>query len=72
MADKYYFYDGTPYEGPTCRLPDGRIVTGKTYTTESRRVHLEENLPVLPRINAAPSAARAGAKRKKAKDNGGE
>jgi len=35
---KYQFRDGTPYEGPTIKMPDGRILSGATYTPESRRV----------------------------------
>ena len=35
---KYQFRDGTPYEGPTINMPDGRILSGATYTPESRRV----------------------------------
>ena len=72
MADKYYFVDGTPYSVPTCKLPDGRIVSGATYTTESRRVHLRDDLPEQSTLNAVPSAGRAGTRRKKVKDDGGE
>ena len=35
---KYQFRDGTPYEGPTIKMPDGRILSGATYTPESKRV----------------------------------
>jgi hypothetical protein len=68
MDTEYFFADGTPYKGPTCDLPDGRVVSGKTYTTESRRVHTRDSLPenVVPTvINAVPSATRAGTRKKK-------
>jgi len=35
---KYQFRDGTPYDGPIITLPDGRILSGLTYTTESKRL----------------------------------
>ena len=35
---KYTFTDGTPYEGPTINMPDGRVLSGKTYMPTSRRV----------------------------------
>lgn len=35
---KYQFRDGTPYEGPTIKTPDGRILSGATYTKDSRRL----------------------------------
>ena len=35
---KYTFTDGTPYEGPTINMPDGRILSGATYMPTSRRV----------------------------------
>ncbi len=35
---KYQFTDGTPYEGPTIKMPDGRILSGATYMPDSRRV----------------------------------
>tara|TARA_R110000796_G_scaffold90977_1_gene195038 strand:- start:446 stop:715 length:270 start_codon:yes stop_codon:yes gene_type:complete len=34
----YTFTDGTPYEGPTINMPDGRILSGATYMPTSRRV----------------------------------
>ena len=45
MSEQYYSRDGKPYNGPVCILPDGRVVSGKTYTTESRRVHTRADLP---------------------------
>ena len=35
---KYQFRDGTPYDGPTIKTPDGRILSGSTYTAESKRL----------------------------------
>lgn len=35
---KYQFRDGTPYDGPTIKTPDGRILSGATYTAESKRL----------------------------------
>lgn len=35
---KYQFRDGTPYEGPTIKTPDGRILSGATYTKDSKRL----------------------------------
>jgi len=34
----WQFTDGTPYEGPTIKMPDGRILSGATYMPDSRRV----------------------------------
>ena len=35
---KYQFRDGTPYDGPTISMPDGRILSGATYTRNSKRL----------------------------------
>lgn len=35
---KYQFRDGMPYDGPTIKTPDGRILSGATYTAESKRL----------------------------------
>ena len=35
---KYQFRDGTPYDGPTITTPDGRIMSGATYTRDSKRL----------------------------------
>ena len=35
---KYQFRDGTPYDGPIITLPDGRILSGETFTTNSQRL----------------------------------
>ena len=35
---KWQFTDGTPYEGPTIQMPDGRTLSGATYMPNSRRV----------------------------------
>lgn len=35
---KYQFRDGTPYEGPTIKMPDGRVLSGATYMPDSRRL----------------------------------
>ena len=35
---KYQFRDGTPYDGPTITMPDGRVLSGATYTRNSQRL----------------------------------
>lgn len=35
---KYQFRDGTPYDGPTISMPDGRVLSGATYTRDSKRL----------------------------------
>ena len=35
---KYQFRDGTPYNGPTITMPDGRVLSGATYTRNSQRL----------------------------------
>lgn len=35
---RFQFRDGTPYDGPVIQTPDGRLMTGKTYTRDSVRV----------------------------------
>jgi len=35
---KYQFRDGTPYDGPTIKTPDGRVLSGATYTKNSKRL----------------------------------
>jgi len=35
---KYQFRDGTPYDGPTIKTPDGRVLSGATYTKDSKRL----------------------------------
>ena len=35
---KYQYRDGTPYDGPVVQTPDGRFMTGETYTRDSVRV----------------------------------
>lgn len=35
---KYQFRDGTPYDGPTITTPDGRVMSGETYTRDSQRL----------------------------------
>lgn len=37
----YYYRDGREYKGEVCILPDGRVVTGPTYTSESQRLLTE-------------------------------
>ena len=34
----YAFRDGTPYDGPVITLPDGRILSGETFTANSQRL----------------------------------
>jgi len=41
----YQFNDGEVYDGPTITLPDGRVVSGATFTPESRRVYEVEVVP---------------------------
>ena len=35
---KYQYRDGTPYDGPTITMPDGRVLSGATYTRDSQRL----------------------------------
>ena len=35
---KYQFRDGTPYDGPTITMPDGRVLSGATHTRNSQRL----------------------------------
>lgn len=35
---KYQFRDGAPYDGPTFTMPDGRVLSGATYTRDSQRL----------------------------------
>lgn len=34
----YHTRDGKVYQGPVVKLPDGRLMTGETFTSESIRV----------------------------------
>lgn len=34
----YQFRDGTPYDGPVVTLPDGRVMSGATFTPDSKPV----------------------------------
>ena len=35
---KYQFRDGTPYDGPYFIMPDGRVLSGASYTRDSQRL----------------------------------
>jgi len=41
----YQFADGEVYNGPIIILPDGRIVSGATYTPDSKRLYEIEAVP---------------------------
>lgn len=43
----YQFNDGEVYDGPTITLPDGRVVSGATFTPESRRLYEVVSEPVV-------------------------
>ena len=43
----YQFNDGEIYDGPTITLPDGRVVSGATFTPESRRLYEVVPEPVV-------------------------
>ena len=52
MMTKYTFRDGTPYEGDTITTPDGRVLSGSSYTRNSKvlvavveDVVIEDTLP---------------------------
>ncbi len=45
----YQFNDGEVYDGPTITLPDGRVVSGATFTPESRRLYEVVPEPVRAR-----------------------
>ena len=40
---KWQFRNGEPYDGPTITLPDGRVLSGKTFTADSQRLIPREN-----------------------------
>ena len=79
---KYRKNNGEIWDGPVCVLPDGRIITGPTYTRESVRVHpiIEEPAPQRARNDkgqlvgddeSTPDVNEAyTTKRVKRKDNG--
>ena len=50
----YYYRDGTEYKGEVCILPDGRVITGPTYTSESQRLLTEP--PVVEQPKRARNA----------------
>lgn len=35
---RYQFRDGTPYDGPYFIMQDGRVLSGATYTRDSKRL----------------------------------
>ena len=35
---KYQFRDGTPYDGPYFIMQDGRVLSGASYTSDSKRL----------------------------------
>jgi len=35
---KYEFRDGTPYDGPYFIMQDGRVLSGASYTSDSKRL----------------------------------
>ena len=43
----YKFNDGEVYDGPIITLPDGRIVSGATFTPDSRRLFEIVSEPVV-------------------------
>tara|TARA_R110001606_G_scaffold367325_1_gene522792 strand:+ start:431 stop:685 length:255 start_codon:yes stop_codon:yes gene_type:complete len=47
----YYYRDGREYKGEVCILPDGRVITGPTYTSESQRLVTEP--PVIEQAKRA-------------------
>ncbi len=50
----YYYRDGREYKGEVCILPDGRAITGPTYTSESQRLLTEP--PVVQQAKRARDA----------------
>lgn len=40
---KWQFRNGEPYDGPTITLPDGRVLSGETFTADSQRLIPREN-----------------------------
>tara|TARA_Y100001938_G_C8044076_1_gene407819 strand:+ start:730 stop:933 length:204 start_codon:yes stop_codon:yes gene_type:complete len=58
---KHYLKDGTEYNGPTHKMPNGHVHTGKTHNESSQRVfHRNE----LSKMNYSPKR-----KKKKKKKN---
>jgi hypothetical protein len=55
----YYFRDGTEWKGDVCVLPDGRIVSGSSYTSDSKRVVEEKPVAAPVRARAADGGFKA-------------
>ena len=58
---KYQKNDGTIYDGPVVKMPDGRIKTGATLTADSERVFPIAEEPV---VSEAPKPKRVAKKKK--------
>lgn len=55
---KYKDNEGNIYEGDVITLADGRILSGKTYTSDSKRLHIVEEprtVPTQPPMNYRPN-----------------
>jgi len=55
----YQFNDGEVYDGPIITLPDGRVVSGATFTPESRRLYEVEVVPEPVVVAQVTEAVRA-------------
>jgi len=55
----YQFADGKVYNGPIIILPDGRIVSGATYTPDSKRLYEIEAVPEPVVVAQVTEAVRA-------------
>ena len=45
---KYKDNEGNVYEGDVITTADGRILSGKTYTADSKRLHVVEETKTVP------------------------
>ena len=63
----YHTRDGKVYQGPVVKLPDGRLMTGATFTPESIRVVevAEEPAPVVEKKHDYPATRRSTKGKKK-------
>tara|TARA_B100000902_G_scaffold396117_1_gene456322 strand:- start:1421 stop:1633 length:213 start_codon:yes stop_codon:yes gene_type:complete len=64
---KYKDNEGNIYVGDVITLADGRILSGKTYTSDSKRLHVVEETRTVP--SQPPTDYRPEIKKAKKKSN---
>ena len=64
---EYVDNEGKKYVGDVVRMPDGRILSGKTYTSESKRLHKVEVKEVVSTVPPQIPVSSAPATKKKSK-----